>query len=79
MTLTKRQRKVTAALAGSALWFILWGTMGYFFGIRGVGYGWPAFWAVGGMSLMSLITPAIVWGLATLFIVSGKWIERAEK
>lgn len=76
MALTKRQRKVTVALAGSALWFILWGMGGYFFGLRGVGYGWPAFWAVGGLGL---VAPAIIWGLATLFIVSGKWIERAEK
>lgn len=76
MSLSKKQRIATVSVAGSALWFILWGMGGYFFGLRGVGYGWPAFWVVAGMSL---ITPAVTWGLVTVFLVSREWIERGEK
>lgn len=76
MTFSKKQRIATISVAGPIVWFILWGLGGYFFGFRGIGYGWPAFWAVGGISLL---VPLVIGGLVTLFIVSGKWIERAEK
>jgi len=75
MTFSKKQRKVTVALAGSALWFTLWGMGGYFFGLRGVGYGWPAFWAVGGIGL---IIPVFVLILGVIIGFSEYWIRKGK-
>lgn len=76
MALTKKKRKVIVGVIAAIAWFLLWGLGGYFFGFRGIGFGWPGFWAVGGMSLL---VPLVIGGLVTLFTLSGKWIERSER
>lgn len=73
--LKSRQREVIVGIAALALWFVMWGTMGYFFGIRGVGFGWPAFWGVGGISLLIPGAVAVILAFGWL---AARWIKLGD-
>lgn len=74
-SLRKRQREVIVAIAALVLWFVMWGALGYFFGIRGVGFGWPAFWGVGGISLLIPGGVAIILAFGWL---AARWIKLGD-
>lgn len=76
MSLSKKQRIAVVAVAAVVLWVTMFGGIGYFAGVRGIGTGWPAFWAVGGIGLFIVVAIAVI---VTFIWAAHVWVERAKK
>jgi hypothetical protein len=67
--LNRRKRLVIAVVGVVTLFCLGFGMIGYYAGLGGVGYGWPAFFAVAGIALGTIAAIA----LATAVLLAAIW------
>ena len=69
-------RIIVSAFILVAVFSTIMGTLAYFMGFRGIGYGWPAFWANFPIAWMIFLVVAIIYGVGALLFW---WITKAAK
>ena len=76
MLKTRRSRGFAAGVFFGLLLILIFGTLGYFVGFKGVGDGWSGFYAGVMITCIAMVSAAIFLGI--IFLVT-KWVYKGKE